>query len=155
MDLASLWDAVRDRATGDTGSGGLFASSALITGFYNTIAPESGTLPYVIYSTASATATNAFTADVVQVDVRMQVYTKKFPGDGSDPMQVGSNILGRLYGNWVGSSPEVDPTYGFHRWPASLSGSWTASAFQFIDVQENHDQHAYCWIQTYRTYLSK
>jgi hypothetical protein len=153
MDLAALWDAVRDRAVADTGSGGLFNATALITGFYNTVASDTGTLPYVIYTTPSATPTNAFTADVVEVQIRMQVYVKKFPDDGSDPMNVGSQILARLYGNWSVNGSQ--PTYGFHRWLPTLSGSWTADTFQFTGTIEEHDQHAYCWIQTFKTYLSK
>lgn len=153
MDIARLWDAIRDRAVADTGSGGLFnATTPLVSGFYNTFAPTSATHPYCVYVTASATPDNGFNKDVVRVNFRIQSYVARKPANGADAMQVGSDILNRVYGD---SSAGGAPTYGFARWSPTLAGSWTATVVEFVDVIEDHGNDYYCWVQSFRTHLTK
>jgi hypothetical protein len=145
MELASLWVALRARATSDTGAGGLFQTgSAMLTGMYNTQAPTSASGNYAVYSVASAVSEDAFSLDLTPVTFRVAVYVPKKPSDSSDPMLKLSNIVSRLHAR-------------YHRWTPTLSGSmsWTSTAIQFAQVIENHEEDVYSMVAEFKLHVSK
>lgn len=60
--IAGLLTAIKARADGDTGAGGLFATGApLITGWYSLLGPQEGsTLPYVVVFPVDHRRLNSF-----------------------------------------------------------------------------------------------
>jgi hypothetical protein len=143
MDLANLWKVIEARVTGDTGAGGLLETATpMLSGFYNTQANRAATGNYAVYSVASAVSEDAFSIDLVPVVLRVAVYVPKKPADSSDPMLKLSNIVSRLHTR-------------FHRWTPTLSGSWTATALQFVQTIENHDESVYGMVMEFKLHVSK
>lgn len=155
MNLAYLWDMIRDRATADTGSGGLFnVASPLITAMYYARLPSTSAMPFVLYTVPSYTERDGFTKDVIEATVRFAAFVP-FVGTSSitDPVLRGAQIMTRLRGDTSGGSA---PTYGFHRWnPAATDNSWKFVHFQLTSEFEEHADDYYCWVQEYRTHVSK
>lgn len=87
-----LLTAIKVRADGDTGSGGLFnASTPLITGWYSRLAPQEGTtLPYVVVYDLSSVRENVFETTKWSDEVLLQ-FTIFF--DGSSDSTVDQTVI--------------------------------------------------------------
>lgn len=153
MNQAAIWDAIRDRLVGDTGTGGLFNSgSPLLTAFYYAAIPTSGTMPYAVLSFASDTENDAFAKDIRQIVFRINVFVPRIHATITDPTNRGSQILARIYGDTSAGSA---PTYGLHRWQPSLSGSWSAAHVQQAQAFDEHTDDTYSWVLEYKLTISK
>lgn len=152
MSLAALWDAIADRGNADSGTNKLVGSGGLCTGIWNTEAPESVLHPYLVYTTASATSRDTFTGEVDKVIIRFAFWVPRRPPAGTDSMNIASLIGARILGDSSGGST---PTYGFHRWKPTLSGSWTAGQMIRTQVIENHSDEHYSFVHEYEIYLRK
>jgi len=155
MDLVNLWNAVYARIKADTGAGGLWqgGSPTLITAAFNSDAARDAVFPYVVFDVASYTSEDTFAADMKEVSIRFSVYAEKFPNTTGATMTTGAQILARLYGNAVSQAARV-PTYGFHRWLPTLSGSWVASQMMQTGQFEAHEDGIYHWIDEYRVFAT-
>lgn len=60
----------------DTGSGGLFevGGANKITGIYNTVAPQTQTQPYIVFTNVSAPEIKSFDTDAVEYTVQFDIY---------------------------------------------------------------------------------
>lgn len=163
-DLPYLWLAVYNRLTGDTGSGGLFASgSNLVRAVYNTRPPVSveGTsnFPYIVYSVfESDPSESAFRTRVWRRRVRFDVFVEAEANNTVDAMARGSDILRRIEGDWEDQATGTGPTFGIDRWKPSLTGSgWTADIFDPVDGGEDHsfEDGYFSWFITYDIRNSK
>ena len=72
--IAGLLTAIKARADGDTGAGGLFATGApLITGWYSLLGPQEGsTLPYVVVFPVDHRRENVFLTTTWSDEIFMQ-----------------------------------------------------------------------------------
>lgn len=136
--LATLSDAIRDRAEADTGSGGLFETgSTLISGIYLNKAPAQvgaagdPAFPYVVFSTGDGFNDDSFRTRTVVREITFDVYQAS-EESGVDVADVSSKIIGRLIGDWTEQSAGSPPSFGFDRFVPDLSAvSWSAGPMQF------------------------
>lgn len=154
MNIADLADKIRDRAEADSGAGGLRESggTASVTAFYYGAVPPTVVMPYSVFTFAADTDRSAFTRNVSEVIFRVATVVPRTSQTITDPIQRGSNILGRIYGNSSASS--LSPTYGFHRFKPTLT-DWTGTGIVYNQTFEEHDEVAYQWIQEFKVFLSK
>lgn len=150
MDLAHIETALLSRLTGDTGSGGLRnALSPLVAGVWVSNAPSAQAMPLCIIDLASQREANAFSKDIFEVEAWVSTMVAR---TGTTPLQTASDILARVYGD---SSAGAAPSYGLHRHPLSLSGSWTATPIGCMGVFAEHDDNAYVYRQVFKFHVSK
>ncbi len=163
-DLPYLWRAVYDRLTGDTGTGGLFATGAnLVRAVYNTRAPMNaeGTtaFPYIVYSVfESDPSESAFRTRVWRRRIRFDVLVESEANNTIDPLARGADILRRVEGNWEDQVAGTAPTFGIDRWKPDISaGGWTADIFDAVDSGEDHSfqDGYYAWFITFDIRCSK
>jgi hypothetical protein len=143
MNLAALWLAVRARALGDTGTGGLFnATTPLVTGIYlNSVPPNPDTAyPYIRFDATLPQGGHGFRIDLFQPQLRFHIFALEQGGGHSRC----SLILERLYAR-------------FHRHALTMAtGGWTATQAACIDTfLEPDDPGVLHFIQTYRLHISK
>lgn len=154
MNLSALYAAVKARAAADSGSGGLFASTPLINGFYFNRIPSTTNFPYVVAVLGSTDARNCFNKDVVEVTLRFSIWHETVSHTDSDTLNTVSKIEARLYGGWSSSAPATPPSYGFHRHTLTGVTGWTASVMEWRGVSDESDGDLYHMVQTYRFLLS-
>lgn len=79
MSWQSISVGITNAIAADTGSGGLRnASAPLITAAYNTMGPETPTLPYIVFSMVSQVERSSFTAGgVIEFIVQFDIYADK------------------------------------------------------------------------------
>ena len=155
-----LWQAILARATGDTGSGGLFNPSApLITAFYNNFIPQnqSGTitdLPFAVFMLPSAANVDGFRTLMRNITARISIYTERFPTTAGDGLATANLIIERFMGDWTAQTYGTGPTYGYDRWQPSPTG-YTASVFAHTNTIEAHTDSVYCFNLEFKLLLSK
>lgn len=151
MDIANIELAVKTRLQADTGSGGLLNSSApLITGVWVSNAPAGNTAPYCVIDVASEKSDNAFTKDIYSVEFWVHTFVARH--GNATPLQTASDIMARIFGD---SAAGAVPSYGLHRHPLSLSGSWTATNAECTGAFAEHDENVYHYYQIFRLTVSK
>lgn len=139
-----LLTAIRTRATGDTGAGGLFLSgSELITGWYLNPGPQQdgGALPYpyVVVTPVSSVRINHFDPAVVANEMAMQFSVwQEYTGTVAAGQAIVDRIIAR-----------------FDRWAPTVAG-WTASQLicDSADIIQR-DDYAQQRIVEFRCTLSK
>ena len=100
----------------DTGSGGLMETgAAMLTGVYNTQAPQGAGYPYIILDQVSAPALKAFDADGNTINWQFGVYVSQFNDNATNL----DGILERL-------------KVLFDDVTLTLGGSWSASRSQYV-----------------------
>ncbi len=155
MDLAALGTSIKARAVADTGSGGLFNSGTpLVTGIYNTNAPDDATFPYLVYSVAAMGPNDTFTGEVDEIMFRITVYDMRHP-DGAtprDPILRCSNIIARVIG-----PGGTSPSYGFHRHTLSITSSdgWASGTIVRGSQAQNHTDDVYQFDLDFRVLLTR
>lgn len=118
--LPLLMQSIRTRLTGDTGTGGLFASgSPLLSGVFLTRAPEKQAFPFAVITLVDATADDAFRTKTDTVVFQVSVYVDL---NSTSPLQRMSDILERIDGNWETVAYGTQPTYGLDRWRPTVTG---------------------------------
>ena len=139
--IAPLLTAIKARADGDTGAGGLFAASPLLTGWYSLLAPQEGsTLPYVVVFPVSHRRDNVFSTTAGWSDdiaLQFSAYT-----DGAGDLTTDQTIVDRIITR-------------FDRWAPTVSG-YTASQLihdgsQIVQDDNNIRHHVF----EFRCVLSK
>lgn len=139
MSWHALAAGIKTIIAADNGSGGLLASSPLISGYGNIEGAQNITVPYLVYAPVVQIETNQYTSgDNVEIDVDFSIFVAKTAGPAA--AQVIANRLRTL----------------FHRVaPTALSGSgWTCRAMRrtsslgpFFDDQNIQQT------ETYRAFL--
>jgi len=153
MNLQAFNTAIDARLRADTGAGGMFAAGVeLVTGLFDNFVSPNQHMPYVVYTVASATQSDAFNADIIKIMFYVSVYVSK-NGNPTAAAQA-SAILWRIYGNAMEVSTRV-PTYGLHRHPLVVAGGWTGSLLSRFDSQTQHEENYYHFIEVYQTYISR
>jgi hypothetical protein len=148
MNLVKVNTAIKARADGDNGSGGL---ATLVTGVYWNQAPTGAVYPYVVFSTIHAENEDALAVAARKLVVRFAVYSKTTSTSGT----VLSAIIDRILGNWLTASGRV-PTYGFDRHSLNLSGGWSASPMRMTETfVEPLDQTVTQSVIEFETYISQ
>lgn len=151
MDLASIETALKARLLADTGTGGLRNSGTpLVQGVWVSNAPSSQAMPYCLIDVASQREAHAFSKDIFEVEAWVSTFVARH--GTATPLQTASDILARVYGD---SSAGSAPTYGLHRHPLSLSGSWVATPIESMGVLPEHDEKAYVYRQIFKFHVSK
>lgn len=117
MILSSISQAIYDRLTADTGSGGLYESGVwnIISGAWAIFAtPGPSAFPRIVYS-IDMDGAHSTTADEFNVSVRMTVMddTTQIADDSPFSGRIGA-VLNRIHGNSVLQTGRT-PTYGFNR----------------------------------------
>lgn len=143
MSIAALEIAITTRGTGDTGTGGLFATgSPLVNHFGFDTLPSAANMPMVGASWAAVPANHGFDVDVFQPELRLRAYVARV--GSATPKQRLSDITERLLTR-------------FHRWKPTLSGSsYTVNGGLFcFDQQPEHDDVSYSVILSFRCTMSK
>lgn len=153
MNIVAIYNAVATRLQGDTGTGGLFASTdALVTGIFNNYADNQLYFPFLVID-VSLENDDAFAADVLNATIIVHTFVAL----NSAQVDSYSSILDRVYGNAVAQNGRV-PTYGLHRHSLSLSGGWVAGPMRQVDMQQiptEDGQAAFHFIQTFKVIISK
>lgn len=149
MDNANLWLAIKARAATDTGAGGLFnASTPLVSGIYPNIGPENQDFPWIVFDLADTRSSLMFKQDMFFKTVQFGVYVPEETESIADPHQRASDIIQRLYGDYV-SATQTPPTFGFHRHLLVLSGTWTGMHMQKTGDSIEHEDGVLHFVETY------
>ncbi|REK40880.1 MAG: hypothetical protein DWQ20_00700 [Actinobacteria bacterium] len=125
---------IYERLTGDTGSGGLFASgSELVSSVWTDLVPPSSdpwwhangkdaddpTISFVVRGTSLADTTeSAGRALEVVFTVECRAFDPSTP-----PGEIINAILNRIEGDWFDQASQV-PTFGIDRWAPTLDGDY-------------------------------
>lgn len=142
--IDDLTKAVKARLEADTGTGGLFATSALVTGVYNRFAPpatdSSTTLPYLVFRVQTIDNRNeAFALGARTVTFTLSIIAPELDG-GGDPIQTLYKIHERIYGDWTQQS-SGQPSYGLHRWnPSMTMTNWNISMMSWSQTDDATDE---------------
>ncbi len=131
MNVANLCYYLIARAKADTATGGLYhASAPIVTGVYVGVAPPKAALPYVVISLPDASNMETFTQPNWETTIRFAAYAKlDAPGEASSALQVLSNVIDRLVGDWE-QQEDRQPTYGYHRHVLQLTPELTIGGYQ-------------------------
>lgn len=104
--VTPLLTAIKARADGDTGSGGLFyASSPLITAWYSMLAPQEGsTIAYVVVFPISSVRNNSFDSTRFSDEIALQF---SLFCDGSSDMTTDQTIVNAILTRFDRWAPTV------------------------------------------------
>lgn len=154
--LPKLYQAIGDRLTGDTGTGGLFnVTSPLVTQFRNTVIASSQAFPYLVMNVTTAMNSDGFNLRSHMVTFSIHVYVEEQPNAGGDSFSTGASIIDRVEGDWDLQSTRI-PSFGLDRWvPTLTSSSWTCSQCVLLNSSEAHDPGVLHWILDFRVYVNK
>lgn len=154
--LPKLWGDINDRLYGDTAAGGLFASgSELVSGAWNTRAPASSALPYIIYALVSDRPTDSFDTAISEVIVQVSVFHDAEPAGGGNPLEACATINARIVGDWMDQSNSL-PTFGLARFQPTLAASgWSASLMHYDGCTERHEDGVYNYVHVFRVFVSR
>jgi hypothetical protein len=150
LPLQNVYKLVRSRATGDTGTGGLFnATTPLLTGWYTRLAPAQVSLPYVVVNCIDAGNQDGLRFSLRRLRMRISIFTS-----GNSEASI-ETIRTRILGNWLTGTNRV-PTYGFDRWTMTgMDNSFSASPMIFINQTELFEERVTQTILEFETYVSK
>jgi hypothetical protein len=154
MNLVHFYSAVKARAEADTGTGGLFAGSPLVSAIYSVMAPPgllaSGQYPYLLTNVVSVTGLDGFTIDHREVVFDIHTVAEMRNGPA-----IGEYIRERLYGDAMAHADRV-PTYGFHRHVLELAeGDFVGGVVEHIGIAEQHEEDTFHWVDSFRTHISR
>jgi len=153
VNAADLYKAIKDRAAADTGTGGLFDTmGAKINGFYYAALPEASLMPFCMFTIGADRDTSAFAKNVSEIMFRISTFVARTHATITDPVQRGSEIIKRIYGD--SSASQLTPTYGFHRHSLTLT-DWAASQITYQSTFEEHGDDYYSWTLQFKLWLSK
>lgn len=169
--LPALEKAIGDRLLADTGSGGLFNVGNLLLavhptgasvgqGVYNTAIPGANTAGSTVFPAITFEITSALhdyesqRTRTLNVTVEFAVYVDR--GFASNPIKRGSDILGRIIGDWTEQAAGTAPTYGLDRWQPTLAGvTWLPGIFLHQSDKTEHQETRFVWVSTYAINISK
>jgi len=156
VNVADLYDKIRDRLVGDTGASGLFPSGGgnLINAIYYAAIPGTEAMPYCVFMVGADQDQSMFTQNMSMVQFRIVTFVQRTSPtvSGWDPVNRGSLILKRIYGDSAAGS--LTPSYGFHRFSPTLT-DWTATSIMYQSTNENHGDDYYSWSQEFKLWLTK
>lgn len=153
--LPILYQAIGDRLTGDTGTGGLFNSGTpLVTQLRNTVIDQGQAFPYLVMRCQGGDVEDGFSVRTHKVSVTIDAYIEEQPASGYDPFDRGSKILDRVEGDWDLQSTRV-PSFGLDRFTPTLANNWYAGPFQMLRVREAHEPGVLHWIMDFEILVSK
>ncbi len=113
MNRKFLWKAINDRAVADTGSGGLFGTPPLITGWYWEQGPAGAVMPYVVMTMADDGTLDTYAKQGIELTLYVHIYA---PRELSTSAYAGATIAEDIRARIQGDGSPNSPTYGLHRW---------------------------------------